>query len=279
MWFRFISSWVCFHFFSIFLGEGAIILIGLSPIFLELWALSKIEAPSWTPIVKLKTNVLCRGPPFQFKYIWELNFKQTIWDKSEVLLGMSWGTYWEHIGNKHKTKIHSPFPPPPPSPQKKKIGPLMSACVPFHWLHETFISKTMGHSRHYISQNVHPLRKQNSMQKGSHQLHYKDPPGALHPPTWAVGEPAPTLLNALLPFCIYWDVLPCHQLFVVPTLDLGLIWEIGNSGFFFGPVPNLFPWHSQGVPQVLTQDVPNITWAKGGGTQSFHRIFYFGEPP
>jgi hypothetical protein len=81
-----------------------------------------------------------------------------------------------------------PFLPPP---LKEKIGPLMSACVPFHWLHETFISITMGHSGHYISQNVHPLQKKNSMQKGS------------------------------------------HHLFVVPTLDLGFIWEIGNGGFFF----------------------------------------------
>jgi hypothetical protein len=145
------------------------------------------------PNCKIKTNVLCCGPPFQFKYIWELNFKQTIWDKSEVLLGMSWGTILEleeHIESTLRTRIKqkfTPLPPPPPpnppAPSKEKIGPLICACMPFHWLHETFISITMGHSGHYISQNVHPLQKKNSMQKGSRQLHYKDPPGALHLPT------------------------------------------------------------------------------------------------
>jgi len=114
--------------FLYFLGEGAIILIGLSPYFLELWSLSKIEAPSWTTIVKLKTNVLCCGPPFQFKYIWELNFKQTIWDKSEVLLGMSWGTHWEYIGNKDKTKFPPPSPPPPLKRKKLDLS-WVHACL------------------------------------------------------------------------------------------------------------------------------------------------------
>jgi hypothetical protein len=52
-------------------------------------------------------------------YTCELNFGQTIWGKTHVLLGTSWGqhfrTLWEYDGNKgKKTKI---LPPPP---QKEK---------------------------------------------------------------------------------------------------------------------------------------------------------------
>jgi hypothetical protein len=49
-----------------------------------------------------------------------VNFGQTIWDKTQVLLGISWGMYletlWEHDGNtlrtrEKKRKILLPQPP------------------------------------------------------------------------------------------------------------------------------------------------------------------------
>jgi hypothetical protein len=48
---------------------------------------------------------------------WELNFGQTIWDKTQALLGASWemhvGTFWEHFENlmgtrKNKIKMKIP---------------------------------------------------------------------------------------------------------------------------------------------------------------------------
>jgi predicted AlkP superfamily phosphohydrolase/phosphomutase len=55
-------------------------------------------------------------------YTWELNFGQTIWDKTQVLLGTSWrmhlGTIWEQMGNKGKKQIILFFPPPL---KKKKL--------------------------------------------------------------------------------------------------------------------------------------------------------------
>jgi len=49
-------------------------------------------------------------------YTFELNFGQTIWGKTHVLLGTSRGQYfrtlWEYDGNKgKKTKIPSPLAP------------------------------------------------------------------------------------------------------------------------------------------------------------------------
>jgi hypothetical protein len=46
-------------------------------------------------------------------YTWELNFGQTIWDKTQVLLGTSWEHIWEHFKNKGKTQNNpcSPLPP------------------------------------------------------------------------------------------------------------------------------------------------------------------------
>jgi hypothetical protein len=75
----------------------------------------------------------------------------------------------------------------------------------------------------------------------------------------------------------------------------------GEDFFHFSFVPNMFPSSSQWVPNMLPKfpmlfpkGVPNSTslqthmycpkpspahlyrWAKGGGTASFNRIFYFG---
>jgi len=57
-----------------------------------------------------------------------VNFGQTIWDKTQVLLGSLGeilGTWWECIGNNlEKQKI----PLAPPLQQEKKPGQFMSAC-------------------------------------------------------------------------------------------------------------------------------------------------------
>jgi len=42
-----------------------------------------------------------------------MNFGQTIWDKTLVLLGTSWGT---HLGTREK---NNPVPPPPRPPIEK----------------------------------------------------------------------------------------------------------------------------------------------------------------
>jgi hypothetical protein len=46
-------------------------------------------------------------------YTGELRFGQTMWDKTQILLGTSWGTHWKQV---KKTK--NPYFPP--SPLKKK---------------------------------------------------------------------------------------------------------------------------------------------------------------
>jgi hypothetical protein len=122
VWFRFISSWVGFHFFSIFWGKGPLYWFACLQFFGTLGSLQN-RSISFGPNCEIKTNVLCHGPPFQFKYIWEFNFKQTIWDKSEVLLGMSWGTILEleeHIESTLGTRIFKKITPLPSPPPKRK---------------------------------------------------------------------------------------------------------------------------------------------------------------
>ncbi len=74
--------------------------------------LSLMEAPLWTPVAKYK-QMYSHITLFFSLYTCELNFGQTIWGKTQVLLGTSWGqhfrTLWEFDGNKgKKTKISSP---------------------------------------------------------------------------------------------------------------------------------------------------------------------------
>jgi hypothetical protein len=63
----------------------------------------------------METNMLLQFSPFQFIYR-KLNLGKTIWDKTKVLFGTSWGKYlrilWEQSGEK---KI--PLCPP----QRKKL--------------------------------------------------------------------------------------------------------------------------------------------------------------
>jgi hypothetical protein len=60
-----------------------------------------------------------RCPTFHFfsLYAWELNFRQTILDKTKVLLRTSWGTY---LGIREKNKK--------PLPHHSKRKKLESAC-------------------------------------------------------------------------------------------------------------------------------------------------------
>jgi hypothetical protein len=52
----------------------------------------EMETPFWTPNCKIKIKVFPYNPPVQFIYM-EVEFGQTIWDKTKVLLGTSWGIY------------------------------------------------------------------------------------------------------------------------------------------------------------------------------------------
>jgi hypothetical protein len=79
---------------------------------LKFWRLLKIEDfvgrwSAWT-FVQL----------FRMK---EDNFGQSIWDKSVVLLGTSWGTHWELDGNNKKSKNSVPALPLLP-PKRKNPG-------------------------------------------------------------------------------------------------------------------------------------------------------------
>jgi len=52
------------------------------------------------------------------------NFGQTIWDKTQVLLGTSWGI-WERLGNKGKQQKN----PCSPHPFKKKKTELFRSAI------------------------------------------------------------------------------------------------------------------------------------------------------
>ncbi len=106
-----------FLFLFFFFGQWAI-LIGPSPKKqLKIWSLpKKIEdfVGRWSAC-----------PLAQLYRMKEDNFGQSIWDKSVVLLGTSWGTHWELDGNNKKSK--NSIPALPPSPKKKK--PWASWCM------------------------------------------------------------------------------------------------------------------------------------------------------
>jgi len=60
--------------------------------FLGTLGMPPIEAPLQTPSCKIEPNVHCGFILFGLQ-TGELNFGQTIWDKTQVLLGTTWGTY------------------------------------------------------------------------------------------------------------------------------------------------------------------------------------------
>ncbi len=108
----------------IFIFKGTI-LIGSSAIFFRILRMPPIEALLWTPVVKkwkkectLRFHLfsLCTG---------KLNFGQTIWDKTQVLLGTSWelhlGTHWEQ-----RNKTQNPWPCPL---KKKKNWIIHEWCI------------------------------------------------------------------------------------------------------------------------------------------------------
>jgi hypothetical protein len=62
----------------------------------------------------------CSASHLAHLYRWEEeNFRQTIWDKSEVLLGTPLGTHWE-LEEHHEEHLCRPFPPN----HGKKLSPL-----------------------------------------------------------------------------------------------------------------------------------------------------------
>ncbi len=52
---------------------------------------------------------------------------------------------WEHIGNLKGTKEKWKKSPTSTKTEKEENQGTLSACWPFHWLHEISISKTVGH--------------------------------------------------------------------------------------------------------------------------------------
>ncbi len=77
-------------------------------------------------------------------YTGELRFEQTMWDRTQVLLGTSWGTHlgtWEHIGNKWKKQknLYTPLQ------KEKTLDCSWVHAEPPHWLHEISASRTVGH--------------------------------------------------------------------------------------------------------------------------------------
>ncbi len=98
------------------------------------------------PSPKIKANVL----HLFSLYSWELNFGQTLWNKSEVLLGTSW-----ELGEPYKNKMRTHWEPQKIKNQKSKIaltvigtniGPLSCAYWAFSlvaW--NFFILKTVCH--------------------------------------------------------------------------------------------------------------------------------------
>jgi hypothetical protein len=102
---------------------------------------------------------------------WELNFVQTIWDKTEVLLRNNLGTWWEHWEQEKKKQKnpHSPLQeknwtpqegilslfigcmnfyvwnwwhsPAAPHPERKKLDPLWGHTEPSHWVHVLLFPK------------------------------------------------------------------------------------------------------------------------------------------
>jgi hypothetical protein len=69
-------------------------------------------------------------------YIWKFKFWQSMWYKSVLLWGTSWGTHWKIDGNTLMWTSKSP------QTQKKKKWAIVK---PFHWLHEIIIFTSVCH--------------------------------------------------------------------------------------------------------------------------------------
>jgi hypothetical protein len=86
-----------------------------------------IKASLWTTSCKIETNVFPLFHLFNL-YALELNCGQTIWDKTNVLLGtscgMHLGTFWKLDGNTLGTRENTKMPLPCPIKKKKKTRSL-----------------------------------------------------------------------------------------------------------------------------------------------------------
>jgi hypothetical protein len=99
---------------AIFIGPSAICFGTLS-------TPPPMEAPFWTHPLQNRNKY---APLDYMLYTKELNFGQTKWDKTLVLLGASWGMHpgtWEPFGNILGTRgRNQKFPPSHPTPKRKK---------------------------------------------------------------------------------------------------------------------------------------------------------------
>jgi len=132
VWFISIRSWEGVHNFFSFIRKELYWLAHQQ--FFWTLGIPQIEAPLWTPSCKKKKKKQICSIRFHLfsLYTWELNFRQTIWDKAEVQIGnivgeMHLRTLWE-LGNlmrthwEHEKKTENPFPPYPLL--KEKTRPL-----------------------------------------------------------------------------------------------------------------------------------------------------------
>jgi len=75
---------------------------------------SPMEAPLWTSQLQNRNKCISQQPIYLFSlYTWELNLRQTLWDKIKVLLGTSrehnenmLGTHWEQGRKTKKNSLH-----------------------------------------------------------------------------------------------------------------------------------------------------------------------------
>ncbi len=88
---------------------------------------SPIEAPLWTTSCKIETNVLPTAHLFSL-YTWEMNLRQIILDKSKC--------YWERF-EEQPWEFGNPM-----GTIRNMMGTREKKA--FHWLHATFVSKTVG---------------------------------------------------------------------------------------------------------------------------------------
>ncbi len=120
---------MCSQIYSfIFFGKEGVILMGTSPSSF-LHTPQSIEAPLWTPNCKIKTNVLLYGSPFQC-------LRHGSWSFGKWY-GLKLGCYWNTLRNDLGDNLGL-------RKKKQKNPSLISVAHPSYWLHETFISKTVG---------------------------------------------------------------------------------------------------------------------------------------
>lgn len=77
-------------------------MIAPSPIFLKHWRVPQRKHPFGSHSLNKSIVMFAFARPFYNLCRWNLNLSQTIHDKIKVLLGATWGNYWELHGNKKK---------------------------------------------------------------------------------------------------------------------------------------------------------------------------------